>query len=102
MKNNFEFTLLKNIKMTGIITDIFDDDMEVLKGGYLVKKKIVIIVDLFKPNESIAVEFTGELRRKLIRNFKLSDRVEIKYKRRAVKGNGKAYNIITAIEVDKT
>lgn len=79
--------------MIGIITDIFDDDVAASNGRPPIKKKVAIIVDQLQPDESIAVEFTGELRRTLIRGFKVNDNVEVKYKKQAHKNKkGKAFN----------
>ena len=87
--------------MTGIITDIFDSDVKT--ENFTIKKKTAIISDINKPGESIAVEFKGQLRRTLIRDFKAFDRVEVEYNKRANKGNnGKAYNTLTATEITKS
>lgn len=76
--------------MTGVITEIFNDNVPARNGKPEIKK-VVLMVDFF--TDSMAIEFTGELRRTVIRGFKVNDRIDVDFVTRASRNkNGKPFN----------
>lgn len=77
--------------MTGIITEILDDNIPSSEGRPAIKK-IIVIID-FLNEQSAAIEFIGELRRSIIRGFKCNDKVEVEYKTKVHKNRkNKVFN----------
>lgn len=90
----------KKIVMIGIITEIVDENIPAIDGRPVINKKIVTID--FLNGESAAVEFTGELRRSIIRGFKVHDNVDIEFTTKAHKNkNGKHFNNKTATSIKR-
>jgi hypothetical protein len=88
--------------MTGIITDIFDNDVPASNGRPLIKKKVAIITNKTNPEESHAIQFVGNLRRTLIRLFNINDEVSVEFKEKAYKSKkGMAFNDKKATSIKK-
>lgn len=86
--------------MIGIITEITDDNIPSNDGRPEIKKKIVTVD--FLNDESAAIEFTGELRRTIIRGFKVGDNVDVAFTTKAHKNRrGKAFNNKKAISITR-
>ena len=86
--------------MIGIITEITDENIPSNGGRPEIKKKIVTVD--FLNNESAAIEFTGELRRTIIRGFKVGDNVDVDFTTKAHKNKrGKAFNNKTATSIKR-
>jgi hypothetical protein len=76
--------------MIGTIIEIVDDNIPATNGRPEIKKKIATID--FQNGESAAIEFTGELRRSLIRGFKVNDNVDVEFTTNAHKNKrGKVF-----------
>lgn len=77
--------------MIGILSEITDENVPAKNGRPEIKKKIVTVD--FLNGESAAIEFTGELRRLIIRGFKVGDNVDVDFKTKAHKNKrGKVFN----------
>jgi hypothetical protein len=77
--------------MIGTIIEIEDANVASTNNRPAISKKIVTID--FLNGESAAIEFTGELRRSLIRGFKINDNVDVEFTTKAHKNrSGKHFN----------
>lgn len=86
--------------MIGIITEILDETIQARDGKPSINKKIVTID--FLNGESAAIEFIGELRRLIIRGFKVNDNVDVEFTTKAHKNkNGKLFNNKTATSIKR-
>lgn len=86
--------------MIGIITEILDETIQARDGKPSINKKIVTID--FLNGESAAIEFIGELRRLIIRGFKVNDNVDVEFTTKAHKNkNGKFFNNKTATYIKR-
>ncbi len=86
--------------MTGKITDITKETVEAHNGRPPIKKEIVTVE--FDNGDSAAIEFTGELRRLVIRAFKVEDIVDIKYTTKAHKNKaGKHFNNKRGVSISR-
>jgi hypothetical protein len=81
--------------MIGIITDIIE-----INYPPRICKKIVLVS--FENGESSAIQFTGRLRRLIIRNYKINDMVNVEFFTQVFKSQcGKIFNNKTALSIEK-
>ena len=86
--------------MTGIITEITEENIPANNGRPAIKKKIVTVH--FLNQQSAAIEFTGKLRELIIRDFKVNDNVDVEFTKKAHKNKrGKVFNNLKATSIKR-